>query len=73
MEVGKLPEIATAEEVLATFTALLRSEKPAEQLKAAEQLAKYHSLYAAKDEGAIPTDVIAQVEEAVQQLMEGGE
>ncbi len=62
------PSIATPEEVLATFTQLLRSEKPAEQLKAAEQLAKYHSLFTPKDEGAIRPEVIAEVEAAVRKL-----
>ncbi len=44
--------VATPEEVLATFTELMRSEKSAERLKAAEQLAKYHSLFAPKEEEA---------------------
>ena len=46
------PDIATPDEVLATFTELMRGEKSAERLKAAEQLAKYHSLFSPKEEAA---------------------
>ena len=61
-------EIATADEVLATFTALMRGDKSSEQLKAAEQLAKYHSLFAPREEAAIRPEIIAEVEAAVRQL-----
>ena len=61
-------DIATADEVLATFTTLMRGEKSSEQLKAAEQLAKYHSLFAPKEDAAIHPEVIAEVEAAVRQL-----
>ena len=65
------PDIATPEEVLATFTELMRSEKSSEKLKAAEQLAKYHSLFAPKDNEA-PPDLSAAataVEAAVSALL----
>lgn len=58
-------DIATPVEVLATFTELMRGEKSAERLKAAEQLAKYHSLFAAKEEAAPPSEAAAEVEAAV--------
>ena len=58
-------DIATPDEVLATFTELMRGEKSSERLKAAEQLAKYHSLFAAKEDAAIPPEVTARVEAAV--------
>ena len=60
--------IATPEEVLATFTELMRGEKSAERLKAAEQLAKYHSLFTPKEEAAISSDTAAAVEAAVAAL-----
>lgn len=62
-------EIATPDEVLATFTELMRGDKSAERLKAAEQLAKYHSLFAPKEEAAIPTDAAAEVEAAVAAIL----
>lgn len=58
-------EIATPDEVLATFTELMRGDKSAERLKAAEQLAKYHSLFAPKEEAAISSEAAAEVEAAV--------
>lgn len=58
-------DIATPDEVLATFTELMRGEKSAERLKAAEQLAKYHSLFTPKEEAAIPSDAAMAVEAAV--------
>ena len=61
-------DIATADEVLATFTTLMRGEKSSEQLKAAEQLAKYHSLFSPKEDAAIHPEVIAEVEAAVRRL-----
>jgi len=49
---ARAPEIATPEEVLETYTALLRGEKAAEQMKAADALAKYHGLFAVKEDAA---------------------
>lgn len=64
--------VAGVEEVLETFSRVLRSEKASEQLKAAEQLAKYYSLFAAKEaerERAFSA-VVAEVEEAVKEIAE---
>lgn len=61
-------DIATADEVLATFTSLMRGDKSSEQLKAAEQLAKYHSLFTPKEDAVIRPEVIAEVEAAVRRL-----
>lgn len=61
--------IATPEEVLATFTELMRGEKSAERLKAAEQLAKYHSLFTPREEAADPTEAAAAVEAAVAAIL----
>ena len=64
------PEIATPDEVLATFTELMRGDKSAERLKAAEQLAKYHSLFTAREEApADLTEAACAVEAAVSQLL----
>lgn len=65
------PDIATPDEVLATFTELMRGEKSAERLKAAEQLAKYHSLFSPKEEDAAPDMSAAAmaVEEAVAEIL----
>ena len=60
--------IATPAEVLATFTELLRGDKSAERLKAAEQLAKYHSLFTPKEEAVISAAVAGEVEAAVAAL-----
>ena len=67
---GSAPDIATADEVLATFTELMRGEKSAERLKAAEQLAKYHSLFVPKEEAAAnPSEAATAVEAAVAALL----
>ena len=67
---GTAPEIATPDEVLATFTELMRGEKSAERLKAAEQLAKYHSLFAPKEDARSDlTEAASAVEEAVAQIL----
>lgn len=67
---GKEPDIATPDEVLATFTELMRGEKSAERLKAAEQLAKYHSLFAPKEEAAADmTEAASAVEAAVADIL----
>lgn len=63
------PDIATPEEVLATFTELMRGEKSAERLKAAEQLAKYHSLFTPKEDAADASEAAAAVEEAVADIL----
>lgn len=59
------PEIASPDEVLATFTELMRGDKSAERLKAAEQLAKYHSLFTPKEDTAEPSGAAEAVEAAV--------
>ncbi len=62
--------IATPDEVLATFTELMRGEKSAERLKAAEQLAKYHSLFSPKEEAAADlTEAASAVEKAVADIL----
>lgn len=66
---GAESDIATPDEVLATFTELMRGEKSAERLKAAEQLAKYHSLFAPKEETADPSEAAAAVEAAVASIL----
>lgn len=67
------PGIATPEEVLATFTAMLRSEKPAEQLKAAENLAKHYGMLAPRDEKAtsVRPEIAEEIEEALRALQRG--
>lgn len=70
MEPDSMAHIATPEEVLATFTELMRGDKSAERLKAAEQLAKYHSLFTQKEEGADLGDAAAAVEEAVAAILQ---
>lgn len=62
------PDIATPDEVLETFTQLMRSEKTSEQLKAAEQLAKYHSLFTPKESAGYKPELIAEIEAAVREL-----
>ena len=68
---GKSPEIATPDEVLATFTELMRGDKSTERLKAAEQLAKYHSLFTPKEEEASAdlTEAASAVTAAVAELL----
>ena len=63
------PNIATPDEVLATFTELMRGDKSAERLKAAEQLAKYHSLFSPKADTADPSEAAAAVEAAVANIL----
>ena len=63
------PDIATPDEVLATFTELMRGDKSAERLKAAEQLAKYHSLFTPREDSADPSAAAAAVEVAVAELL----
>lgn len=67
---GTEPDIATPDEVLATFTELMRGKKSAERLEAAEQLAKYHSLFSPKEEAAANlTEAAAAVEAAVADIL----
>ena len=63
------PDIATPEEVLATFTELMRGDKSAEKLKAAEQLAKYHSLFVAKEASGCTEEAAAAVAAAVASIL----
>ena len=66
----EFPDIATPDEVLATFTELMRGEKAAERLKAAEQLAKYHSLFSPKEAAPVdPGQAAIAVEAAVAELL----
>lgn len=63
------PNIATPDEVLETFTLVMRSDKPSDQLKAAEHLAKYHSLFSPREETAAPKSALAgEIDEAICQL-----
>ncbi len=67
---GREPDIASPDEVLETFTELLRGEKSAERLKAAEQLAKYHSLFVPKEKvSADLTEAASAVEAAVADIL----
>lgn len=67
---GAEANIATPDEVLATFTELMRGEKSAERLKAAEQLAKYHSLFSPKEVAAVDlTQAASAVETAVATIL----
>ena len=63
------PPIATPDEVLATFTELMRGDKSSERLKAAEQLAKYHCLFASREASADPTEAACEVEAAVAAIL----
>ena len=63
-----LADIATPDEVLATLTELMRGEKSAERLKAAEQLAKYHSLFTPKENGTVSAEAAFAIEHAVAAL-----
>ncbi|MBQ8556285.1 MAG: hypothetical protein IJ438_10505 [Clostridia bacterium] len=63
------PDIATPDEVLETFTQLMRGEKTSEQLKAAEQLAKYHGLMTPReDTPALRAEVADAIDAAVAQI-----
>ncbi len=71
MEEARDARIASKEEVLETYTQLMRGEKTAEQLKAADALAKYHGLFTPKEEESEKnTPEVAQaVEAAVAQML----
>ncbi len=65
----RAPDIATKEEVLETFTQLMRGEKTAEQMKAADALAKYHGLFAGKEEAPRrPPEVAQAIDDAIAAL-----
>lgn len=66
---GREPDIAGPDEVLATFTELMRGEKSAERLKAAEQLAKYHNLFVPKEDAADLSAAASAVEAAVADIL----
>ena len=63
----RAPDIATKEEVLETFTQLMRGEK---QMKAADALAKYHGLFAGKEDEAPrrPPEVAQAIDDAIAAL-----
>lgn len=63
-----MADIATPDEVLSTLTELMRGEKSAERLKAAEQLAKYHSLFTPRESAEVSAEAAAAVEAAVAAL-----
>lgn len=63
-----MADIATPDEVLSTLTELMRGEKSAERLKAAEQLAKYHSLFTPRESAGVSAEASAAVEAAVAAL-----
>ena len=65
------PDIATPEEVLAVLTSLLRSDKIAEQLRAAEHLARHYGMLSPRDECAPDkTAVAGEIEAAIRSLEE---
>ena len=69
------PGIATPEEVLAMFTAMLRGEKgdkPADQMKAAENLAKHYGMLAPREEKAtsVKPEIAEEIEAALRSLKE---
>ncbi len=66
MHQTRAPDIATREEVLETFTHLLRGEKSAEQLKAADALAKYHGLFTPREEeSACSPEILRAIEDTL--------
>lgn len=63
--------IATPEEVLAILTNLLRSDKAAEQLRAAEHLAKHYGILTPREEAQAGKSAIAgEIEAAIRSLEE---
>ena len=65
------PGIATPEEVLATFTAMLRGDRPAEQMKAAESLAKHYGILSPREDRApVKPELAAEIEAALKALEE---
>ena len=69
-----LPGIATPEEVLQTLSAILRGEKgdkPADLLKAAEDLARHYGMLGAREEKSpVKPEIAGAIEAAMQALRE---
>ena len=63
-----LPAVAAPEEVLAVITQLMYSDKPADQLKAADMLAKHHGLLSPQEEDGFEPGLIAEIEAAVAEI-----
>lgn len=61
-------DIATPREVLETFTALMRGEKPAEQMKAAETLAKHYGLLTPREDAVVRPEIAQEIEAAMAEL-----
>lgn len=63
------PAIATPQEVLEAFTAMLRGERTTDQLKAAEYLAKHYGILAPKEQApAMNPAVIGEIEAALREM-----
>ncbi len=60
-----------ADEVLAVIRQLLHSDHGAEQLKAADMLAKYHGLLTPKEEHHFHPELVAEIEAAVAEIAAG--
>lgn len=54
--------------MLEVFTQVMHSDKPGEQLKAAEQMAKYHGLFTPKESAGCSPALIGEIEAAVQEI-----
>lgn len=60
---------AAPEEVLRVISQVMHTgDKPADQLKAADMLAKYHGLLAPKEEPAVDPGLIGEIEAAVKAI-----
>ena len=64
------PSIATPQEVLEAFTAMLRGEKTTDQLKAAEYLAKHYGILSPKESAPAINPALAEEIEAALRTME---
>nr|MBR4280933.1 hypothetical protein [Clostridia bacterium] len=62
------PPVAAPEDVLAVMTRLMYSDKPADQLKAADMLAKHHGLLTPQEESGFEPELIAEIEAAVAEI-----
>ena len=62
------PAVAAPEDVLAVMTQLMYSDKPADQLKAADMLAKHHGLLNPREETEYQPELIAESEAEVAQI-----
>lgn len=61
-----VPGAATPSEVLQVVTQLMHTgEKPSDQLKAADMLAKHHGLLTPREESGYDPELIAEIEAAV--------